>query len=100
MGVYVDDIIITGSNSVHIQQIKDHLNQVFSIKDLGKLHYFLGIEIAYTNAGIVLSQKKFTKDLLQCCPDTLKHKDVTPLPLNVKLSQSGGSTFSKPEYST
>lgn len=62
MDVYVYDIIITGNNPSHIQHIKDHLNTVFSIKDLGTLHYFLGIEITCLPEGTVLSQKKFTKD--------------------------------------
>jgi hypothetical protein len=42
--VYVDDIILTGNNLSLIQHIKDQLHQEFSIKDLGSLHYYLGIE--------------------------------------------------------
>ena len=42
--IYVDDIIITGSCSKSIQQVIDHLHHAFAIKDLGALHYFIGIE--------------------------------------------------------
>lgn len=65
--VCVDDIIITGNNDSHTIFIKSHLDKVFSIKELGILHYFLGIEINYLPDGIVLSQKKFTSDLLKLC---------------------------------
>ena len=43
--VYVDDLLITGSNNKMIQDIKDALHNNFSMKDLGDLRYFLGIEI-------------------------------------------------------
>lgn len=56
------------------------------IKDLGELHYFLGFEVNYTSDGIILSQQKFTKELLE--EATLpKPKSVAgPLPLHLKLS--------------
>lgn len=48
MVVYVDDILITGNNPSTITSLKEHLNTVFSIKDLGSLHYFLGMEASYS----------------------------------------------------
>ena len=44
--VYVDDIVITGNDQNGIQRLKQHLFSYFQTKDLGKLKYFLGIEIA------------------------------------------------------
>lgn len=55
MGVYVNDIIITGSTPIHIKHINDNLCKVFSIKDLGILQYFMGIKISNVCYGIVLS---------------------------------------------
>lgn len=49
IAVYVDDIIFTGNNTAEIQNIKQHLDNVFSIKNLGKLHYFLGLEVTSTS---------------------------------------------------
>ena len=44
--VYVDDIVITGSDQGSIQNLKQHIFTHFQTKDLGKLKYFLGIHIA------------------------------------------------------
>ena len=41
--VYIDDIIVTGDDNKEILFLKEHLDQVYTIKDLGELHYFLGI---------------------------------------------------------
>ena len=47
--VYVDDIVIIGSDNDGIQKLKQHLFNQFQTKDLGKLKYFLGIEVAKSN---------------------------------------------------
>lgn len=44
--IYVDDIIVTRNDALKICQLKTHLDSEFRIKDLGKLKYFLGIEVA------------------------------------------------------
>ncbi|WMV09979.1 hypothetical protein MTR67_003364 [Solanum verrucosum] len=54
--VYVDDLIITGSDSDFITTFIHTLDQQFSLKDLGSLNYFLGIEVSPTSYGIILSQ--------------------------------------------
>ena len=51
--VYVDDIVITGSDQNGIQKLKQHLFTHFQTKDFGKLKYFLGIEIAQSSSGVV-----------------------------------------------
>ena len=63
--VYVDDILITGSDSAVIQLLKHNLHTAFGIKDLALLHYFLGFENSHVHDGITLTQKKFTQDLLK-----------------------------------
>ncbi|GJU59922.1 ribonuclease H-like domain-containing protein [Tanacetum coccineum] len=62
--VYVDDIIITGNSVSKIEKFKVFLKSKFMIKDLGKLKYFLGIEVIDTEKGICLNQRKYVLDLL------------------------------------
>ncbi|KAL5569251.1 hypothetical protein UlMin_025826 [Ulmus minor] len=63
--VYVDDIIITGPNTRIIDSLKCFLHSQFKLKDLGSLKYFLGLEIAKSAKGIVLSQRHYTLQLLE-----------------------------------
>jgi len=64
LAVYVDDIVITGDDVEEIRCLKRRLGDTFEVKDLGQLRYFLGIEIARSSKGIVLSQRKYVLDLL------------------------------------
>lgn len=96
VAVYVDDMIITGDNPQLISQLKSHSHHAFSIKDLGRLHFFLGHEASYCDTGIVLTQCKFSHELL--C-DTgfsdLKHH-VTPVPLNAKITTTDSPILTNP----
>ena len=62
--VYVDDIIVTSSNTKEIDDTKLQLQKHFVIKDICKLHYFLGIEISRSNQGVSLCQR-YAMDLLE-----------------------------------
>jgi histone deacetylase 1/2 len=62
--IYVDDIILTGSSSTQISSLIAKLNSVFALRDLGKLSYFLGIEVTYHDGSMTLSQSKYISDLL------------------------------------
>ena len=58
VAVYVDDIIVTSSNIAKINALKAHLHSTFSIKDLGLLNYFLGIELyLYPRRGCFQSRE-------------------------------------------
>ena len=52
--IYVDDFIITGDSDEDILLVKMLLKQKFEMKDLGELHYFLGIEAIRSPSGIWL----------------------------------------------
>ena len=54
--VYVDDIILTGNDTIEIRNLKRILASEFEVKDLGFLRYFLGMEVARTTKGILVCQ--------------------------------------------
>jgi len=65
LAVYVDDILLTGSDSVALAETKEYLKRYFVTKDMRKPRYFLRIEVAYQNHDLLLSQRKYTLDLLE-----------------------------------
>ncbi|XP_038877761.1 uncharacterized mitochondrial protein AtMg00810-like [Benincasa hispida] len=52
------------------------LDVQFALKDLGKLHYILGIQVYYTESGLLMNQSKYMDDLLH----KLHMTDVKPMP--------------------
>ncbi|XP_019239365.1 PREDICTED: uncharacterized protein LOC109219379 [Nicotiana attenuata] len=98
VAVYVDDVIITGDDSVEIANLKSFLDKQFRIKDLGKLHYFLGLEVLYKSDGIIMSQRKFTLDLLKEY-DCFGYSSLSsPLDPAVKLKGDEGTLLPDPTY--
>jgi len=63
--VYVDDLLLTGNNSTLLRHLITLLNSEFKIRDLGFVHYFLGIEVTKTAMGLMLSQHKYALDIIQ-----------------------------------
>ena len=85
-----DDIIITGPAQSVLDSLKTFLKSKFKLKDLGSLRYFLGLEIAWSTAGIVFSQRHYTLQLLE---DTgfLACKPVsTPMDPKLRLTTTDG----------
>ena len=61
ISLYVDDIIFTGNNENMFEEFKKSIENEFNMSDLGKMHYFLGVEVVQNKNGIYLSQKKIYK---------------------------------------
>ncbi|GAA0138954.1 transmembrane signal receptor [Lithospermum erythrorhizon] len=100
VAIYVDDILLTGSNLKAIGELKIHLHNVLTIKDLGFLNYFLGFEITRTQDHLTMTQCKFVHDLLtdsgmDFATKTLKSYS-NPLPLNTKLVPDQGELLDDP----
>lgn len=94
--VYVDDIIITGSDIALLKQLKQYLDDTFTIKDLGYAKYFLGVEIARNDQGTYLCQRKYVLHLLH--DSGLEGCQPTPiyLPQGIHLSSQDGTPLPDP----
>lgn len=53
--LYVDDIILICSSSTMVQQVIDNLGEVFDMKDIGPLTFFLGLQITHEDMGFYSS---------------------------------------------
>ena len=62
--LYVDDLILAGSDPKLLTHVKSSLKKNFEMSDLGNLHYFLGTQVLQNKEGIFLSQSKYACDLL------------------------------------
>ena len=98
VAVYVDDVILTGTSVAEIEELKIFLHDKFKIKDLGKLHYFLGMEVLYKEDGLIISQRKFVLDLLKTYNVSSLSNCTSPLDPAVKLHAKEGSQLSDPAF--
>ena len=94
--LYVDDIVLTASSTALLRRIIGTLQQEFSMKDLGELHHFLGMQVQRTPSGLFLSQRQYMVDILtragmaECKPCS------TPVDVNPKLSGTDGTPVTDP----
>jgi Reverse transcriptase (RNA-dependent DNA polymerase) len=94
--IYVDDILITGNNPSHVNQCISHLQTAFSLKDLGPLSYFLGIEVRQIALGLHLNQTKYLHDLLTRTNMNTVKPSPTPMSPNTTLSHEDSPLFDNP----
>jgi hypothetical protein len=97
--VYVDDIIVTSPKSQTILVLLKKLGDEFSLKDLGDLHYCLGIAVNKVKDGIVLSQDNYATDLLKRVGMSMCKQVNTPPSTSEKLSTYIGTPLG-PEDAT
>ena len=57
--VYVDDIIVASASQEAVRALVRDLEREFALKDLGDLHYFLGIEVSRSRDGLVMTQERY-----------------------------------------
>lgn len=94
--VYVDDIIVAGDCIDTINHLKASLHDQFRIKDLGKLKYFLDIEVARSTQGIHICQRKYALDILSDSGTIGSAPARIPLDQNVKLTKDEGEFLPDP----
>ncbi|KAI5314346.1 hypothetical protein L3X38_043522 [Prunus dulcis] len=95
--LYVDDIILTGYKDSLVEEIIDKLSDVFAMKDMGRLTYFLGLQISYNDNGdIFVCQTKYAKDLLAKVRMDTCRPCTTPCKPHCQLLASEGDSLSDP----
>jgi hypothetical protein len=89
VGVYVDDLIITGSDRDNIRSFKEEMAAAFKMSDLGLLHYYLSIEVKQSASGILLSQGAYVMKILK---SDMTGYNLCHVPMEVHLKLSKQST--------
>ena len=92
VAVYVDDLIILAENDDEMKSIKADLTKKFKMKDMGELHYCLGINILQDkkNKQIVLNQRQYIEKIIKKFGQEDAKTVCTPADVNVKLQQDDG----------
>jgi histone deacetylase 1/2 len=97
--VYVDDIIVASSSPLATTALLKDMQAEFALKDLGDLHFFLGIEVKKLDDGLLLFQERYATDVLsRSGMDRAKPVD-TPLCPSEKLNLAAGDPLG-PEDAT
>ena len=86
--LYVDDLFVTGMDGL-IADMKRNLASEFKMKDLGMMHYFLGMEVWKTTDGIFLGQGKYAVEILKRFG--MMDCITTPMASNMKLLSDASS---------
>jgi myo-inositol catabolism protein IolC len=94
--LYVDDIVLTGSDPQLISLVKVLLRKPFRIKDLGRLKFFLGIEVARSKQGLFLTQRQDALNIIFDSGFTASKPIDFPMEQKLKLTHSEGSALSDP----
>jgi len=83
--LYVDDLILTGSNMNEIEAFKVQMTKEFQMANLGKLTYILGMEVTEISEGLVMYQMKYASDILKRFNMLSCNLASSPVEVNVKL---------------
>ena len=95
--LYVDDMLIMGSNNEVIKTTKKMLNK-FNMKDLGVADVILEIKISKTSDGLILSQSHYIEKILKKFKQDDSSPTRTPVDVNLHLSKNNGKSISQQEY--
>ncbi|KAL5713883.1 Beta-galactosidase 8 [Ranunculus cassubicifolius] len=94
--IYVDDILLTGSSPSHCQAVFTSLSKSFALKNLGPIHFFLGLEVKRNSTTLLLHQTKYVLDLLSKHNMLLAKPASTPMSTSIKLDNESGDPLEDP----
>ena len=87
VGVYVDDLVITGTKDAEVAAFKEEMKATFQMSDLGPLSFYLGIEVYQDDSGITLRQTAYAKRVVELAGLTDCNPALTPMEERLKLSR-------------
>uniref|UniRef100_A0ACD5W1Z2 Uncharacterized protein n=1 Tax=Avena sativa TaxID=4498 RepID=A0ACD5W1Z2_AVESA len=87
VGVYVDDLVITGTKDAEVAAFKEEMKAAFQMSDLGLLSFYLGIEVHQDHSGITLRQTAYAKRVVELARLTDCNPALTPMEERLKLSR-------------
>ncbi|KAK3137468.1 hypothetical protein QOZ80_5BG0452680 [Eleusine coracana subsp. coracana] len=87
VGVYVDDLVITGTKDAEVAAFKEDMKATFQMSDLGPLSFYLGIEVHQDDSGITLRQTAYAKRIVELAGLTDCNPALTPMEEKLKLSR-------------
>jgi transposase InsO family protein len=91
VGVYVDDLIITGPNKDTLEAFKKEMMASFSMSDLGLLTYYLGIQVEQRKGVTTLCQSAYTLKILEQAGMTGCNSYHVPMENRLKLTKNDKS---------
>ncbi|KAI3768676.1 hypothetical protein L2E82_19506 [Cichorium intybus] len=90
VNIYVDDLLFTGNDEKMMEDFKVSMKSEFEMTDLGKMRYFLGIEVIQNSAGIHISQRKYAVEMLTRFKMMECNAVVNPMVPGCRLSHDEG----------
>jgi hypothetical protein len=91
VSLYVDDLLVTGSNLQQIERFKQDMMQAFEMSDLGLMSFFLGMEIKQSRGVIFIGQEKYAKEILKKFQMENCKPTATPMNQKDKFSKEDGT---------
>ncbi|GJR64573.1 retrovirus-related pol polyprotein from transposon TNT 1-94 [Tanacetum coccineum] len=96
ISLYVDDLLLIGSNDHLVKEFKKQKESGFNMSDIGLESYFPGIEIKQLPNGVHISQRKYASDMLKKFKMFLCKPVTSPLVYKCKLSKDDGKKLANP----
>jgi hypothetical protein len=86
VGVYVDDLVVTGTKDAEVAPFKEEMTATFQISDLGPLSFYVGIEVHQGDSTIMLRQTAYAKRVVELVGLTDCNPALTQMEERLKLS--------------
>ncbi|KAK4400316.1 Retrovirus-related Pol polyprotein from transposon RE1 [Sesamum angolense] len=90
-------MVLNRPHEVHLHNVKQYLDRLFTIKDLGPTKYFLGLELARSPHALLITQRKYLQDILVNVSMVDAKPTYTPFPPGFKLTDDAGSLLPAPD---